>query len=511
MDSCPDRACDRRAALPAVRAMLAAFGFALLLALAFQGARGLWDPDEGRYGNVALQMLDSGDWLTPRRNHETIHVTKPPLTYWAIAASAGLFGRSEWALRLPMAVAFALTASLLVPLGRMLVPRRPWLPILVYVTSPLPFFAAGVITTDTLLTCFETAAMVAYVHFRFGGGRARWLDAMWALFAVAWMVKGPPALLPLLAVAAWELRSRSGALLRPLGLVAFVLIGLSWFAWIVHRHPELLAYFLREEVLARVASGDHHRNSQWYGAFVVYVPTLLLGAPPWSALVGTRLLRAGRPPLPLAWAFLALWIGLPLAVFFLSRSRLPLYLLPLFVPLSVLAAMVLAQIAPTARRVTQLAAWLALLLAVKGGLALVPNAQDARALSRELAALMPTPPSEIVFVETKARYGLRFYLGAEVEAISLGDIADRHAGASGRWDDDLRHELAEGERGLYYLVPARHAGSFAARIRAAGRGLRHLGQARGWQVYVVEQTTVSSNHSAHRRVGASMRAPLDAS
>lgn len=71
-----------------------AFALSLVLALAFQGSRGLWDPDEGRYSNVALQMVDSGDYLTPRRNVETMHVTKPPVTYWAIAASVNVFGRS---------------------------------------------------------------------------------------------------------------------------------------------------------------------------------------------------------------------------------------------------------------------------------------------------------------------------------------------------------------------------------------------------------------------------------
>ena len=54
---------------------------ACVLALAGLGLRGIWDPDEGRYTNVALNMLDSGDWLNPHRNHEVGHWTKPPLTY----------------------------------------------------------------------------------------------------------------------------------------------------------------------------------------------------------------------------------------------------------------------------------------------------------------------------------------------------------------------------------------------------------------------------------------------
>jgi len=65
---------------------------ALVLAFAFLGMRGIWDPDEGRYTNVALVMLDTGDWLSPMRNAETGHWTKPPMTYWLVATSVALFG-----------------------------------------------------------------------------------------------------------------------------------------------------------------------------------------------------------------------------------------------------------------------------------------------------------------------------------------------------------------------------------------------------------------------------------
>ena len=49
---------------------------ALVLALLLPGLRGVWDPDEGRYTNVAMHMLDSGDWLVPHRSEEVAHWTK---------------------------------------------------------------------------------------------------------------------------------------------------------------------------------------------------------------------------------------------------------------------------------------------------------------------------------------------------------------------------------------------------------------------------------------------------
>lgn len=55
-------------------------GLLLVLLLVAASGRGLWDPDEGRYTNVALNMLDSGDWVHPMRNHHSHHWTKPPLT-----------------------------------------------------------------------------------------------------------------------------------------------------------------------------------------------------------------------------------------------------------------------------------------------------------------------------------------------------------------------------------------------------------------------------------------------
>ena len=117
-----------------------------IMAFSFQGTRGLWDPDEGRYTNVALEMMQSGDYFQPHRHHETLHVTKPPVTYWALAASMQSLGRNEWAARLPMALAFILTVLLVFQLGRTFAATRPWLPALIYLSSPLPFFAANIIT-----------------------------------------------------------------------------------------------------------------------------------------------------------------------------------------------------------------------------------------------------------------------------------------------------------------------------------------------------------------------------
>src|ERR1700733_4161652 len=61
--------------------------------------RPLVDPDEGRYAEIPREMVAAGDWITPRLNGLK-YFEKPPLQYWATAASYSVFGLSEWTARL---------------------------------------------------------------------------------------------------------------------------------------------------------------------------------------------------------------------------------------------------------------------------------------------------------------------------------------------------------------------------------------------------------------------------
>src|SRR5687767_9730245 len=132
---------------------------ALVLAFGLLGTRSIWDPDEGRYTNVALNMLDSGDWLNPRRNEEVGHWTKPPMTYWAIATSVAAFGANPWAARLPSALSYLLCVWLVWRMARRISPGSEDTASLAYATMLLPVGTAHLITADYVLTAFSTLAM----------------------------------------------------------------------------------------------------------------------------------------------------------------------------------------------------------------------------------------------------------------------------------------------------------------------------------------------------------------
>ena len=452
------------------RPFLAVVALALFLGLSFQGTRGLWEPDEGRYTNVALQMLHTGDFISLRRNEESLHFTKPPVTYWTIAASVTAFGRTEWAVRLPMALAFAFTVALVFQLGKRFVPDKPWLPALIYATSPVPFLAANSVNTDTMLAATEALAVFFYVRERFGGGSPRWLDAMWAGFGLAFLTKGPPSLLPLLAILAFEIsQGRSKRLFRPLGLLAFAVIGLGWFLVVIRRHPGLLDFFLGHEVYARIATDKLKRFPQWYGPFVVFVPTLVLGSLPWLAAALPRLVERwkARSAMPDELRFLWFWLALPLLIFSLSRSRLPLYVLPLFVPISLLLGRALSQCRWRPLTVGLLTLWVVLLLGVKYGVAVYRSDKDARTFAAQLSPMLPGRPKHLMFVEDMTRNGLNLYFDSDIQRLSFKPRPKMLSDSS--YDRTLAEALGQHQSQRVFIMKREVEGYFLTEVRNAGK------------------------------------------
>ncbi|HZH43489.1 MAG TPA: glycosyltransferase family 39 protein [Lysobacter sp.] len=463
---------------------------AALLALAFLGSRGIWDPDEGRYTNVALHMLDSGDWLNPRRNHEVGHWTKPPLTYWAIAASVGAFGAQPWAARLPSALAYLLCVALAWRVARRLAPGAEAQAALAYATMLVPFGAAQLITTDFLLAAFTGLAVYAFVEARFGPAArsVHWLALMWIAFALGFLTKGPPALVGLLVVLAFDRLAPDAHRHRALhatGLLLFGALALPWYVAVILDHPGLLRYFLGDELLARVASNEFGRHGEWYGWLQVYAPTLVLGTLPWTpalwrwatalpaALRRWRIPAARRADAPAL--LLALWVLLPLLLFCLARSRLPLYVLPLFLPLAVIVARqrhVEGRALPRPRLVL---AWALLLLALKAASAYWPTHKDASAWAAAIRARAGTAVAEVVFVEDMARYGLHLHLGpgTQIEKVSVEPVPT--SAFNPEFDETLAQELAEHEPDVLWVCKQARWPELRARIEALGYRADPLG------------------------------------
>src|SRR6185295_18687980 len=111
----------------------------------------LWDRDEPRFAQAAVEMLSSGDWLVPTFNGE-LRADKPIFSYWWMATAVRAFGSSEWSLRACSLLALALSAWLTWRIARRsLSNSAALLAAGVLVSSPLALGEGTVATTDALL------------------------------------------------------------------------------------------------------------------------------------------------------------------------------------------------------------------------------------------------------------------------------------------------------------------------------------------------------------------------
>ena len=297
--------------------------------------RGLFMPDEGRYADIPREMLDGGDWVTPRLNGIK-YLEKPPLQYWATAGAFALFGVDEWTARLwpaltgLLGIAFAAFAAL------RLAPRSPWsTTALTFAGCWGYFLGAQFLTLDMGLTFFMTAAMLSFALSRRADISARaqrnWMLLAWTAAACAVLSKGLVAIvIPGLALAVYAALERNLSVLRRLhwvpGLCLFAAIAVPWFVLVQRRNPEFFQFFFVHEHFQRFTLPEAHRPGPWW----YFVPVVLVGLLPWTLAMPAALARAWRTPATgfNLDRFLVIWAGVVIVFFSASHSKLPGYVLP---------------------------------------------------------------------------------------------------------------------------------------------------------------------------------------
>jgi 4-amino-4-deoxy-L-arabinose transferase-like glycosyltransferase len=345
------------------------------------GAPSLWDIDEGNNAEAAREMMDCGNWVVPTFNYQ-LRVDKPALLYWLQIGAFRLFGINEFAARLPSALAALVAVLLTYELGRQLFDAATGLLAgLVLASAGLFCCTAHFANPDALLNAFTLLTLLFYWQSlahpltlpspASTGGEGRVREMVWSIAGgmsagLAVLTKGPVGLLLPLAVISlfllwgrnlrlrWERRFLWAAL-------AFTLVALPWYVWvgIDTKVVFLRAFLLKHNVDRFLHPLEHHSGPVYY-----YVGALALGFAPWSAFLGLAgwygtaararsdslhaekgdcpSLLKGTVPFfggwPASYRFLWCWIMVYFVFFSLAGTKLPNYLLPIYVPLAILTA-----------------------------------------------------------------------------------------------------------------------------------------------------------------------------
>jgi 4-amino-4-deoxy-L-arabinose transferase-like glycosyltransferase len=322
----------------------------------------LMDDVDAVQAQIARNMLESGDWVTARLNG-VAYLEKAPLIYWLMAAAFKLFGVSDWAARLPLALSNIALCWVTARFGQWgFGPATGILAGLVPATCVGMFLFTRILIPDATLALALTLALWAFLRLTEGDEpRPRlWMCVLYGSLACGILLKGLIALVfPLgagaiyLAYLGRGLSSRLRRLRLLPGIAGLLLITAPWhilatvrnpphFAWtfVSHAgqyHGFFWFYFFNEHIL-RFLNLRYPRDYNtvpriWF--WLLHAVWLF----PWSAFLPSviRLRYGSHSREDRIRLLLAIWT-LFILLFFTFSTTQEYYSLPIYPALSMLIA-----------------------------------------------------------------------------------------------------------------------------------------------------------------------------
>ncbi len=268
------------------------------------------DPDESRCAVAVQQMLDSGNWLIANSK-------KPAAFFWLAAAAQkateplfGKVGSVQLAGRLVSAIAGCLAVLIAYSWAKRLGGRAAGLAAAAVLATTGEFlFVARWYRMDMAFTAAMLAAVWWFARADMERENAlatrKTPNSIWQgwigfyfFAAVATLVKGPAGLvMPLLIIfaylAARQQLKRLLGVFHPLGILVFLAIAAPWYVAVFFRDRTFFNEFFAHQNVQRF-TGSTDLGKPWPAFY--YVPILLLGLMPWTALLPGVVIRALKQP-----------------------------------------------------------------------------------------------------------------------------------------------------------------------------------------------------------------------
>lgn len=307
----------------------------------------LMDDVDAVQAQIARNMIESGDWVTPQLDGIK-YLEKPPLKYWMIAICFLIFGVHDWAARIPLAAMTVLLCWLTYRFGAWAFGKRTgFYSGLVLTTCIGLWLFTRVQFSDPFLTVTITLACWSFLR-AFDPDEPRpafWIHLFYASIGAGLLFKGligavfPAAAGGLyLAFTGQLARRETWRRLRPVsGLLLTLAIAAPWHVLAILRNPPYFDFTM-------TSGPGHYRGFFWFYFFNEHlfrflgtrwpkdynrVPVIffwlfhLLWLFPWSPFAGgvIQLARRGIGRAARAVLFLACWAGFLLVFFSFSTTQ----------------------------------------------------------------------------------------------------------------------------------------------------------------------------------------------
>jgi len=328
--------------------LLLLFLVATLLWFGTLDYRHLIPSDEGRYAQMAREMMVSSDFITPRYN-DYKYFEKPPLHIWITAIVFQVFGLGEWQARFWSGITSYFTILLVgFTAFRLYGSLAGYLAALILLASPMWVVGGHFNALDMGLSAFLNLALCslllaqhAFTQYHLRATR-NWMWVCWLAMGLATLSKGligiviPGMVLFAYMITRWDWRILTRLHIVS-GLIIFLAVTAPWFIAVSMQNPEFAHFFFIHEHFERFTADAHRRTAPFY----FFLPLVIVGFLPWmpqffqSAWQTLKQYRLGQ--FSASWMLWA-WFVIILLFFSVSRSKLPGYIMPIFPALAILAA-----------------------------------------------------------------------------------------------------------------------------------------------------------------------------
>ncbi|MCM4166518.1 UDP-phosphate alpha-4-amino-4-deoxy-L-arabinose arabinosyl transferase [Arenibacter sp. H213] len=314
------------------------------------GSYGLAETSEARYAEISREMFRSGDYIHPELLG-IYHYHKPPLTYYITTLGYRIFGVNEFGARFFLQIAVVLQLLFVYGIANLLFKNKKiaFVSGLIYFSMPIVLLSSRNLTTDAYLTTLILGAIYFWQYYTL----KRTFFALYLFYiltAFGLLTKGPVALIFIFTyILTYKILFRESYKMNfhhILGFILCLLLGGSWYFFVLMDNPKLWNYFMEKQLFSRVVLESFHRSKPfWY-----YIPLVMgLLFPWWLPLLGRYrrklpiFFRAGKETKLFLYSSI-----FSLIIFSVFSNKLIFYILPMFWMLAIFLS---AQLFRTGNRV----------------------------------------------------------------------------------------------------------------------------------------------------------------
>lgn len=318
------------------------------------GKWGIMETSEARYAEISKEMIENHDYIHPKLLG-IYHYHKPPITYQITALGYKIFGINEFGARFFVQLAIIIQLILVYQISLILFNNKKiaLTSCLIYFSLPIVLISSRNLTTDAYLNTFILASIFSWLSWKIRNHKILFLYLFYFFLGIGFEIKGPVSLLfPFIFVLIYKIINKEKprvTIHHILGILLFFLVASAWYLVVVSENQKLWNYFFKDQIVKRIASKSYNRSKPFW----FYLLTIPLIGLPWIFIMLhylkteiKRLSKTKNIELVLYLTILSLII-----IFSIFKTKLILYVLPLFGFVSIASAKALSVVSKKSLRV----------------------------------------------------------------------------------------------------------------------------------------------------------------